>query len=75
MSWIQKLFMKILPARWAKDMEAQSRTWIIRCSACGFERSIWDIGGIRWRAYGNSSTFGRCPQCGKRTVHKIFRRQ
>lgn len=54
-------------------MEADSRLWMVRCS-CGLARSIWELGGIRWKA-SQSQTFSfmKCPQCGKRSWHKIIR--
>jgi hypothetical protein len=56
-------------------MEEESRKWIVRCPSCGTERSIWDLGGIRWKATGNKWIFGRCPNCGKRSWHDVFRRE
>ena len=74
MSVVQKLFVKILPKRWAEDMEAHSRSWMIRCRTCGSERSVWDIGGIRWRAVGSSATLMRCQNCGQVRLHTIYRK-
>ena len=55
-------------------MEADSRAWMMRCS-CGFARSIWELGGIRWKANRKALTFSymQCPQCGKRSWHKLTR--
>lgn len=74
MSFVQRLLIALLPDKWAADMEAHSRSWMIRCK-CGHERSIWDIGGVRWRAYGNSRLFMRCPHCGERSWHKLYRKR
>lgn len=74
MSFFQRLFTTILPREWAEDMEAHSRSWMLRC-ACGYERSIWEIGGIRWRAIGNPKTVRRCPHCGKVRWHTIYRKR
>jgi hypothetical protein len=73
MSFLQQFFVSILPRSWAESMEADSRSWMMRCS-CGFARSIWELGGIRWKA-SRSHTFSymRCPQCGKRSWHKLVR--
>jgi hypothetical protein len=46
---------------------------MVRCRSCGFARSIWDLGGIRWKAKGTKWTWGRCPNCGKRGWHTISR--
>lgn len=73
MSLIQKLFVAVLPRRWAESMEAHSRSWMVRCGRCGFARSIWEIGGIRWKAVGDQRTFLKCPQCGRRSWHRVTR--
>lgn len=72
MSGIQRFFTAIVPRRWAESMEAHSRSWMMRCQ-CGFAQSIWDMGGIRWKAVGNSRHYMRCPQCGERSWHKLTR--
>lgn len=69
---LQRLLTAIFPRRWAEDMEAESRTWMMRCP-CGAERSIWDAGGIRWKAAGTKRTLMRCPQCGQITWQTISR--
>jgi hypothetical protein len=71
---IQQLITKVAPQSWAASMEAESRAWMVRCRSCGFERSIWDLGGIRWKAKGRKWTWGRCPHCRKRGWHVISRR-
>jgi len=70
MSLIQKFFVWFLPRRWAESMEAESRRWMVRCP-CGFERSFWDLGGIRWKAAGNERRYLRCPQCRQRHWNTI----
>ena len=35
-----------------KAAEAESREWMVRCSTCSFERSVWDAGTIRYRSKG-----------------------
>jgi len=72
MSSIQKFFVWLLPRRWAEGMEAESRRWMVRCT-CGFERSFWDLGGIRWKAAGNERRYLRCPQCRQRHWHTVFK--
>jgi ribosomal protein S27AE len=56
-------------------MEAESRTWMIQCPRCGYERSVWDSGGIMYKAYGTSWKFRKCPRCGKSSWHKVYRRK
>jgi hypothetical protein len=59
----------------AARMEAESRNWMIRCPACGYERSVWETGGIRYKASGTTRQLRQCPQCGERTWHTIYRRE
>jgi hypothetical protein len=73
LSFIQRFFTAILPPSWAASMEADSRAWMARCQACGNERSIWDMGGIRWKAVGNSWTLLRCPACGRARWHRLHK--
>lgn len=65
---------RFVPRSWAASMEAESREWMVRCGACGYERSVWDLGGIRWKAAGTSKQYRRCPSCGQRSWHTIYRR-
>ena len=70
----QRLVGALVPRSWTASMEAESRRWMVRCQACSFGRSIWELGGIRWKAKGTKWTWGRCPNCGKRGLHKIHHR-
>ena len=74
MTAIQKLMMRLLPAKWAASMEEESRSWMASCPGCGSEKSVWELGGIRWKAAGSPSMLLRCPACGKTALHKITRR-
>ncbi|HKP54780.1 MAG TPA: phage terminase large subunit family protein [Chloroflexia bacterium] len=56
-------------------MEADSRAWMMRCPNCGHERSVWEMGGIRWGAAGEPRRRLLCPQCGKKGWHKTYRKQ
>jgi hypothetical protein len=75
MSKIQRLVTAIVPRRWAAAMEAASRTWIVRCPSCGYERSVWEMGGIRWKAAGDQKITARCLACDTRGSHTIYRRR
>jgi hypothetical protein len=65
MTIIQKLFTSILPKSLAQDMEAASRKWMLTCSSCGHKVSVWELGGIRWKACENPTKLKRCSACGK----------
>lgn len=73
MSGIQNFIKKFLPASWAESMEKESREWMLRCETCGTERSVWDIGGIRWKAAGNPVRRMLCDKCGLLTSHKTYK--
>lgn len=54
-------------------MERESRDWIVEGS-CGFRSTVWDMGGIRYKAASKGrATFGRCPSCGKRHGFKVHK--
>lgn len=48
------------------DAERHSRLWMADCKACGRSFSIWDLGGVRYRAYGRPWKYVACPYCAKR---------
>jgi hypothetical protein len=73
LSFVQKLIIAIVPRSWAASMQAESRAWMARCEECGLARSIWELGGIRWRAAGNPRRRLPCPQCERTTWHRIAR--
>jgi hypothetical protein len=75
MSFCQRLLQAILPRHLAEEIEAESRSWMLRCAACGLERSVWEMGGVRWKAAGRPSRLARCPHCGRATWHTLERRQ
>jgi hypothetical protein len=75
MNGLQKFIAAVLPKKSAASMKTESRTWITRCSSCGFARSFWDAGGIRWKAAGTERRYLSCPKCGRAHWHKIYKRQ
>jgi hypothetical protein len=72
MSRVQKIVKALLPRRWSAAMETESRAWIMICP-CGHETSVWDAGGIRYKAAGNPTRRHRCPHCGP-TWHRLEKR-
>lgn len=73
MTFIQNLITSLVPRAWAQDMEADSRAWKARCPNCNHARSVWEMGGIRWKAAGNPRWLLRCPNCGQRGWHTVSR--
>jgi hypothetical protein len=64
MSLIQRLLMRVLPERCAQDLKASSESWRIVCGNCGDSRSVWEAGGVRWRARSaGKRVWQRCPGC------------
>ena len=72
----QRLVLRLVPPTWAAAMEAESRAWMVRCRRCGFERSLWDLGGIRWKSSRRqkTATWGRCAGCGQRGWQAVYLR-
>ena len=73
MSRMQRFFTRFAGAETAAAMEAHSRAWLVECPNCGHERSIWDLGGIRYKAVGNPRMRMRCPKCGQAGWHKVHK--
>lgn len=73
MSRTQRFLTRFAGAETAAAMEAHSRAWLVQCPDCGFERSIWEMGGIRYKAAGSPRMLMRCPKCGKSGWHKVHK--
>jgi ribosomal protein S27E len=73
MSRTQRFFTRFAGAETAAAMEAHSRAWLVRCPNCGHERSIWELGGIRYKAAGNPRLRLTCPKCGKAGWHEVHK--
>ena len=66
MTFIQKFIMRTLPKSWSTAIKAESEQWIIRCPDCSFNRSVWEIGGVRYKAASVGKKLRiRCPHCGE----------
>lgn len=72
MSLIQQVFMFILPTSWAQSMKESSEAWKIECCECGHSRSVWETGGIRWKAGSSEKrTLVYCSQCDNRRLARF----
>ena len=71
-SFVQRIVLNCLPGAWSDSIEKESREWIATCT-CGHARSVWEMGGVRWKAAGEPSWKLPCPQCGETTWHKVSR--
>ena len=74
MSLTQKLFTLFVSRATAEAMEAESRQWMTTCE-CGHEVSVWDRGGVRYKAAGNPRWRLRCSSCGKKSWHRVSKRE
>lgn len=75
LSGMQK-FIKILASEATFTMmEAESRSWMVKCSNCNHERSVWEMGGIRYKAAGNPRIYRTCPNCGQRNWQIVHKKQ
>lgn len=61
--------MTFMPDGMKKKVEADSRSWIGLCRKCGAANSIWDVGGIRYKAAGRKRARVKCPKCGEVSFH------
>ena len=73
LSRTQRLVTRLVGPETAAAMEAHSRAWMVRCLKCGHERSVWELGGIRYKAVGEQRNLMRCPVCGARSWHKMMK--
>ncbi len=73
MGRLQRFVLRFVGDDTAAAMEAESRSWVL-VGACGHETSVWDLGGIRYKAAGRPWTMGRCSSCGERVSGRLRRR-
>ena len=72
LSLAQKIAKFFSSASLFQKMMEDSKRYRFTCS-CGKETSIWDIGGIRYKAAGKPITGVKCPLCGKFSMQKIYK--
>ena len=73
MSWAQRLAKTLVSDAWLAKLEAETRLWSVECTTCGNQRNLWDLGGIKYKAYGTSYTIGKCPDCQVRRGLRIWK--
>ena len=74
-SGLQKLIKMLVPETTFFAMEAESKLWTVKCSNCSHERSIWSMGGIRYKAAGNPRIYRVCANCSQRSWHMVYKKQ
>jgi hypothetical protein len=68
MTFVQRLVTKFFP-----NAQIESEDWMVRCT-CGKVRSVWELGGVRFKAKGNPHRLLKCPACGETTWHSVYRK-
>ena len=71
MRWVRRWILACVSNTTAAAMEAESRRWWVQCPQCHHAVSVWDLGGLRWKASGSPQTRRVCPACGQRGWHRI----
>lgn len=56
-------------------VEAESRRWMMQCRKCGFEISVWEAGGMRYKGRGTVYRLGRCGGCGEFSMLRVYERE
>lgn len=59
------LFLFFMPPKMKAEAEDESRRWVATCPRCQETNSIWDMGGMRYKAAGSPGALMRCSHCGK----------
>ncbi len=52
-----------------KEAEAESKTWLGLCKSCKSVNSVWEVGGVRYKAAGKFHARVKCPRCSKKSTH------
>ncbi|MEZ5940764.1 MAG: FHA domain-containing protein [Planctomycetaceae bacterium] len=53
------------------SVRQESQRWHIVCTECGKKKSVWESGGVRWKAAGNSHKLVYCSGCQKMVWAKM----
>lgn len=54
-------------------VERESREWMVECGHCHHTDSVWDLGGIRYKASGTKRSGGLCRKCGRFSMRRVYR--
>jgi hypothetical protein len=74
LSFTQKLVQMFSSKQGFEAMEKESRIWMVQCTNCKYEKSIWEMGGIRYGATGDKKTYMRCSNCNQSHWHTIYKK-
>lgn len=71
--FLRTLMIRLFPGK-ALQFERESRQWMVQCQHCKHQISVWDAGGIRYKARGTVRRLGKCSTCGKVSWLRIYRK-
>lgn len=54
-------------------MKEESMLWGFICKSCNERTSIWEAGGVRYKAKGEPRMRIKCPKCGVAAMQKVTR--
>ena len=74
MSFAQNIARHVLGNRLYQSMRSESESWVMQCP-CGAKTSVWEMGGIRWKASGQPRRMGRCGECERVFWGTVFRNE
>ncbi len=73
MSISQRIAKRILPTAWFNRIRESSQRWMIQCSKCKSQRSIWSVGGIRFGAASVGKRVAtHCSTCGRIVAARVY---
>ena len=65
----------LMPKPMKADAEDESRHWVTTCPRCQQPFSVWDTGGIRYKATSmRGVTLVRCPHCARNSFVRFERK-
>lgn len=73
LSGIQKFIKMFVSEATFAAMENRWRHGKWRSAKCNHLRSIWELGGIRYKAAGSKMAQTHCPNCGRRRWHSVYK--
>ena len=54
-------------------IKKESKQWKFKCEHCNIKSSIWEAGGIRYKATAETTMTIKCPKCKKKTTSKVMK--
>ncbi len=72
---LRDLILWFMPMPMKAEAEDESRRWIATCPRCQEQFSVWDTGGMRYKATAmRGVTLVRCPKCARNSFVRSERK-